>query len=72
MPKLTDLAQVLDAESYRWLAGNFPEVADALKKEVTGGSTPEEIKSFVLRHTERYEFAVRIEAAARHLTRVGQ
>ena len=72
MPKLSDLAQVLDAESYKWLAGNHPEIADALKKEVTGGITPDEIKSFVLRYTERYEFAVRCEAAARHLSRVGQ
>jgi hypothetical protein len=72
MSKLTDLAAVLDKESYLWLAANFPEVADALKKEVSSGATVEEIKAFVLRHTERYEFSVRCEAAARHLQRVAQ
>lgn len=72
MPKLTDLAAVLDAESYRWLAGNFPDVADALKKELANGATVDEVKSFTLSHTERYEFAKRVEAAARHLKRVAQ
>lgn len=72
MTKLTDLAAVLDAESYRWLSGNFPEVSDALKKELANGATVEEIKSFTLAYTERYEFAKRVEAAARHLKRVAQ
>ena len=61
------LGQVLDAESYEWLDANYPEVRSAVEAEVKAKHTPEEIRRFVLRHTSRYEFSVRCEAAARHL-----
>jgi len=65
--KMSGLQVALDAESYEWLTGNQPEVLSALEREVSGGATPDQIKLFVLRHTGRFELAMRCEQAARHV-----
>ena len=66
---LQQLAKVLDAESYEWLAAHHPTIADAVEASVGAGATPAEIRLFVLRQTGRIEIALRCEAAARHVGR---
>ena len=66
---LEQLANVLDQESYEWLTANNADVADAVEGAVRKGSKPDAIRRFVMRHTGRYEFALRCEAAARYLQR---
>jgi hypothetical protein len=64
---MNQLAAVLDEESYNWLDANYPDVCVAVEAEVKAKRTPEEIRRFVMRHTGRFEFAVRCQAAARFL-----
>ncbi len=64
------LQQALDAESYEYMAGNYPVVLSAIEREVAGGRTPEQVKLFVLRQTCRPEIALRCEQAARHVLSV--
>lgn len=67
--QLTDLQRALDAQSYEWLAENMPDVFKALETEVNNGASPEEAKLFVLNNYARPELALRIEQAARHMSR---
>lgn len=69
---MEQLAAVLDKESYEWLTANSADIADAVEGEVQKGVSPEAIRRFVLRHTGRYEIALRCEAAARYLKRQAQ
>jgi len=62
------LGQVLDKESYEWLGSTHPDIADAIELEVQAGRTPEQIRHFVLKHTQRPELAQRCLQAARHVT----
>ena len=66
---MEQLAAVLDKESYEWLTANSADIADAVEGEVHKGVSPEAIRRFVLRHTGRYEIALRCEASARYLKR---
>lgn len=71
--KATDVMQplgdVIDEESWDWLMDNRPEVAIAVRDVVEGGASAEEIRSYVMRQTERKELALRCEQAARHVAR---
>lgn len=60
------LGKVLDAESYEWLASMHSEILEAVEAEVSAGSTPDQIRYFVLLRTGRPELAIRCQAAARH------
>ncbi len=64
-----ELGHELDKESYEWLVLNHTKIADALELHVQRGATPEQLKAFVLRRAgaNRSEFALRCEAAGRHL-----
>lgn len=66
--KMQSLGEVLDAESYQWLASNHPDILEAIETEINNenGVTPEQIRYFVLIRTGRQELAVRCQAAARH------
>lgn len=64
------LGEVIDEESYEWMMDNRPETAIALRDVVEGGATAAEIRSYVMRQTERKELALRCEQAARHITRM--
>ena len=64
------LGLALDQISYEWLAEAHPDLAEAIESEVSQGATPERIKHFVLRHTQRLELALRCEQAARHMARL--
>ena len=61
------LEAALDAASYEWLVSNLPDVAQAIEAEVAAGAGPGEIKTAVLRHTQRIELALRAEQSARWL-----
>lgn len=69
MNKLLELGEELDRESYEYLLENCPGIADAVTVGVARGSTPEEVRRFVVRYygANRMELARRCEAAARHL-----
>lgn len=61
------LTKALDKESYEWLIGHLPDIAEAIEIEVTAGHKPGEIKLFVLSRTGRLELALRCEQAARYI-----
>lgn len=65
----TELGQELDAESWDWLQTNATSVADALRKAIHRGASPEDVRVFVLNRcgVHRRELAQRCQAAARHL-----
>lgn len=60
---------VLNRESYYWLSTNFPDLIDAVEKELLGGKSPREIMQIVSRHVgeERSALALRVYQAACHL-----
>ena len=64
MPKL---GEILDRESYAWLASNHPEILDGIEAEVKAGRLPDDVKLFVILRTGRMELALRCQAAARHI-----
>lgn len=64
MPKL---GAELDKESYIWMASNHSNILEAIEAEVTSGSTPQQIRVFVLRQTGRPDIAARCEQASRYL-----
>jgi hypothetical protein len=67
-----ELGNVLDKESWDWLDTYHPTVAEMLAKEVARGATTDAIRNFVRKRVgvHRDEFAMRCEAAARHLESV--
>lgn len=62
-----ELAHALNEESWLWLSDQAPMLAAALEKEVKRGGKPENIRRFVMRHTQRDALARRIEQAAEYL-----
>jgi hypothetical protein len=65
--QMQKLGEVLDQESYSWLAANHPQILEAVEVEVAAGKSPDEIRFFVLMRTGRVELAARCQAAARHV-----
>lgn len=72
--QFAELAQELDLESWNWLSDNHPTIADAVQASVNRGATPEAIRRFVLARcgSNRTEFALRCQSAARHLETITQ
>ena len=66
------LGQALDKASWDWLQQNDPEIAEGIVSAVGSGARATDIKSFVLRQTQRFEMSLRCEQAARHLEWIGQ
>jgi len=64
---LSAIDRALDQLSYTWLSDNHPPLVEAIEVEVDRGATPRQIRSHVLRRTERRELALRCEQAARWL-----
>ncbi len=64
---LEGLAAALDRVSWQWLQDSHPLLAEALELTVGEGTTPAEVRRFVMAHTGRYELALRCEQAARWL-----
>lgn len=69
-----ELAHELDREAYEWLAKNHPLIADAVQRLVEQRATPDQVRSFVLRHrgATRGDFARTCESAARFLLDVAE
>lgn len=67
-----DLDAVIDKESWQWLQDNAPPYADAIAAEVKRGHKPADIRQRFMRLTQRPALALRLEQAARHLTRSEQ
>jgi hypothetical protein len=61
------LADALDQVSLQWLNDNMPDLAEALEIEVENGATADQVRRFVMAHTQRYELALRMEQATRAL-----
>ena len=63
------LARELYRESYEWLTDNHPAIAEAVETLTLDGTTPEEIKRFVLDRLgpERNGLATRCLNASRFL-----
>jgi hypothetical protein len=68
---LPDLDAATDEESWDYLCRTAIKFADAVKKEVQRGRTPEQIRERFTRRSYglRPEMAARLEQAARHLKR---
>lgn len=64
---MPDLERALNAESWQWLEDNFASLADAVKAETQRGASPEDIRRFVFRKTDREALAKRCEQAAAFL-----
>ena len=65
---LQSLGQILDYESYTWLAMNHPRITNALETAVLSGASVEDIKRQAWNHTQRPEIVVRMVNATRWLT----
>ena len=63
------LDAAIDAESWQWLQDNAPLYADALLAEVRAGATPEQIRVYAQRRTQRDMLSRRLQQAAAHLAR---
>jgi hypothetical protein len=63
------LQAALDQESYQFLVDNYPDLAEAVEVEVGNGARPEEVGRFVARLTQRPALALRVEQAARFVSR---
>ena len=63
------LAAAINAESWQWLQDNAPLYADALLAEVRAGATPDQIRAFTQRRTQRDPLARRLQQAAEHIAR---
>jgi len=70
MTDLPHLAAAIDAESWQWLDDNAPLYATAVQNEINAGKTPQQIRHYVMKQTQRQGIAMRCEQAARHLQRV--
>ena len=64
---LAPLDAAFNRQSWEWLQGEAPEIADALQVVVRGGATPDEVRRHTMRYTGRAPLAARIEQAAAHL-----
>lgn len=64
------LGRALDAESWRWLAEEFPDVAETVQFAVTNGGDADGVFWYVVAKTQRSDLARRCEQAARHLIAV--
>lgn len=64
------LGRTLDKESYEWLASQHPDILEAVEAEVGAGRTPEQIRLYVIRATNRTELAQRCQQSARHIKRM--
>lgn len=67
---LSIIGSALDAISWEWLSDNHPQLAEAIEVEVARGATPDAIRRYVVRRTQRLELALRCEQAALHLVAV--
>lgn len=68
--ELEILGDALDAVSLQWLNDNYPELAEALAREMDLGATPVQVRRYVMGRTQRLELALRCEQAARALAAV--
>lgn len=66
------LGEVLCEMSWNWIQDNEPELAQALREVVESGARAEDVRSYVMRITERRELALRCEQAAKHLIAVAE
>lgn len=64
-----DLEAAIDRESWEYLQDAAPVYADAVAAEVKRGHAPADIRQRFMRLTQRDKLALRLEQAARHLTR---
>lgn len=67
-PELSELAAAVNEESWQWLQDNLPSLAVALQKEVKAGATPDQVRFFIMRETQRPALALRLEQAASYLS----
>ena len=65
--QLDALGEALDQISLQWLNDNYPELAEALDRQVERGAAPDQVRRYVVAHTGRLELALRMEQAARAL-----
>ncbi len=65
--ELTHLSAAINEESWQWLQDNTPMLADALRREVEGGATADEIRQAAMRMTQRPALALRLRQAAAFL-----
>lgn len=65
--ELEHLQAAINEESWQWLQDNAPLLADALRREVDGGATAEEIRQAAMRMTQRPALALRLRQAAAYL-----
>lgn len=65
--ELNHLSAAINEESWQWLQDNAPMLADALKREVEGGATADEIRQAAMRMTQRPALALRLRQAAAFL-----
>lgn len=65
--ELTAIGQALDEISHQWVCDNHPRLAEAIEAEVQMGATPDLVRRYVMRQTQRLELALRCEQAARWL-----
>ena len=65
---LPALEAAINEESWEWLTDNVPQLADAIQKELAKpGLTPELIRRFVMKKTQRPALAARCFQATSHL-----
>lgn len=64
--RMQAIADVLDQDSYNWMASNHPDLLMAIETELEQGHQPADIRRYVTIHTQRIELALRCEQAARY------
>jgi len=64
---LPAIAQALDSISWDWVSDNHPLLAEAIQTEIGRGANPDQVRRYVMQHTQRQELAMRCEQAARYL-----
>jgi hypothetical protein len=64
---MPDLQSALNEDSYEYVKDNWPLLAKALAKEVQRNASPDEIRRFAYRQTQRPALAKRLEQAAAHM-----
>lgn len=64
---MPELAQALNRQSYEWLFEELPDLAHALELTIKHGVTADEVRHFVMRHTQRPALAMRLQQAAEYL-----
>lgn len=67
-PEMPALRKALNQESWNWISENAPDLATALQTEVQErGAEPDQIRRFVMQHTQRPALAKRCRQAAAYL-----